>query len=542
MLFDPPITYAQNTRSLLIKCQDDLELKILYENILGKSQTKKGDLRKSWLQLYTTDVKYLKDTQKLVKGSHQLINNPVTDIEKLWASYNDNLGFRDKYEFITFEQFYGMNKSESILQAISMYTLMSPILSLISPILMLLIPFFIIRIKGVSLTIGKYLDELKIIFSKMPLGQLFNLKSSSWDQRIFIMVSIIFYFVQMYQNTVTCYKFYKNTNEMYETLQKLKDYCESTIKSMDKFKNFVDENEMETYTPFVNKMMKHREKLSNMMLAYSKLKSGVFKQMGLKMKYFYEMYCGPDFYITFFYSLGFNEYISNIKILGEMREINQCKFTEEKSSMKNSYYGPLVLVDANESENQLVKNTYSLSKNAIISGPNASGKTTVLKSTMFNFILSQQIGYGFYDSANIVPQDHFHCYINIPDTCSRDSLFQAEVRRCKQILDTMERYPEDKHFCVFDELFSGTNPYEAVASAVGYLSYIHKFSNIKYMLTTHYIDLCNNFKKNKFTTNYTTEKPYTLKKGISKVKGGIKVLKDQKFPEQVLKIAQDMVS
>ena len=40
-----------------------------------------------------------------------------------------------------------------------------------------------------------------------------------------------------------------------------------------------------------------------------------------------------------------------------------------------------------------------------------------------NIILSQQIGYGFYEKAEIKPYDYLHCYLNIPGTSGRDSLF-----------------------------------------------------------------------------------------------------------------------
>ena len=93
------------------------------------------------------------------------------------------------------------------------------------------------------------------------------------------------------------------------------------------------------------------------------------------------------------------------------------------------------------------------------------------------------------------PYDYIHCYINIPDTSSRDSLFQAEVRRCKNILENIEKHKKDRHFCIFDELFSGTNPYEAISSGYGYLKYISKNNKNTFILTTHYIKLCNLFKK-----------------------------------------------
>ena len=53
-------------------------------------------------------------------------------------------------------------------------------------------------------------------------------------------------------------------------------------------------------------------------------------------------------------------------------------------------------------------------------------ETTLLKSTLINLILSQQIGFGFYKSAYINPYKHIHCYINIPDTSGRDSLFPKQ--------------------------------------------------------------------------------------------------------------------
>ena len=76
-------------------------------------------------------------------------------------------------------------------------------------------------------------------------------------------------------------------------------------------------------------------------------------------------------------------------------------------------------------------------KNIMITGPNASGKTTILKSFLINHILSQQIGCGCYDSAEIKCYDYIYSYLNIPDTSGRDSLFQAEARRCKEIIDNI---------------------------------------------------------------------------------------------------------
>ena len=124
-----------------------------------------------------------------------------------------------------------------------------------------------------------------------------------------------------------------------------------------------------------------------------------------------------------------------------------------------------------------------------------------MKSTIINLIFSQQIGYGFYDSGVLNPYKYVHCYINIPDSCSRDSLFQSEARRCKNILNIIEQNQNERHFCVFDELYSGTNPYEAVSNAYAYLRHLINNKNVKVILTTHYLNLCKLFRKNKKIKN-----------------------------------------
>jgi DNA mismatch repair ATPase MutS len=150
-----------------------------------------------------------------------------------------------------------------------------------------------------------------------------------------------------------------------------------------------------------------------------------------------------------------------------------------------------------------VPNMMDLSTNVIITGPNASGKTTQLKTTAINIILSQQFGVGFYEHCSIAPYTHIHSYLNIPDTSGRDSLFQAESRRCKEILDKI-RYTSntERHFCIFDELYSGTNPKEAAKSAHSILKYLSQNANVRFILTTHYVNVCRKFKKSAIVKNY----------------------------------------
>ena len=139
-------------------------------------------------------------------------------------------------------------------------------------------------------------------------------------------------------------------------------------------------------------------------------------------------------------------------------------------------------------------------------------------------------------------------------------MFQAEAKRCKDILEKIGTEPSDKlglnlpstglagatpqrHFCVFDELYSGTNPYEAVGSAYAFLSFLNKNDNINFVLTTHFLDLCRRLEKQEKMNNYHMKievneedfkYTYKMAKGISTIKGGVKVLKDLDYPQEII--------
>jgi DNA mismatch repair ATPase MutS len=164
-----------------------------------------------------------------------------------------------------------------------------------------------------------------------------------------------------------------------------------------------------------------------------------------------------------------------------------------------------------------------------------------LKSTLINIILTQQFGCGFYDSGNFAPFNHLHCYLNIPDTSGRDSLFQAEARRCKEILDAISDNKKDTHFCAFDELYSGTNPEEAETSATAFMLYLQKYKNVSTLL--HFVKVCKKLDKVKGIQNckMVTHKnnnkliyTYKFETGISEVKGGINVLSDMNYPQEII--------
>jgi DNA mismatch repair ATPase MutS len=305
------------------------------------------------------------------------------------------------------------------------------------------------------------------------------------------------------------------------------------------------------YGEFYKDIKDNREKLEDFLNVIKNIPKkcltvkNIFK-IGKIMKNFYKIYDSEELDGILNFSFGFNGYLDNLKGLEKNKnKLNFTKFVKDqkktKLRMKNVFHPSI---------KNPIKNSINLNKNRIITGPNAAGKTTILKATILNTIFSQQIGMGYYKKCELSPFNYIHCYINIPDTSGRDSLFQAEARRCKDILDIIRDNPGKKHFCVFDELYSGTNPYEAISSAYGYLKYIIKNENVKFLLTTHFINLCKLLEKEKYIENnhmHTDIKEdvptyhYKIMKGISNVKGGITVLKELDYPSEIITSSRNII-
>jgi hypothetical protein len=556
-IFKLPIFYSKDKMKLPDNIILDLELiktnnsigdpiyKYLFEpkTIFGK------EVLNLFPECYTTDVSFLKDTQTVLKTYKPLTEgeNDYNLINDIWKEVKNDSGFIEKYQYVDWACLDHLNTSAVFLQFMSIYNLASPILSLFIPVLLLIIPFFIIKMRGLDITIEQYITVLKQIAANHAIGKLFTNFNSSAEasQKIYLLVSTGFYFFSIYQNIMVCLRFNSNMIKIQQYLQHFKDYIIYTEKSAENFVNYT--KDLITYSPFVNILKMHVAKLGEFKLKLEKMIMYKFTPyavtgLGHSLACFYELRNNAEYNDAFLYSFGFNGFIDNIEGLIENMQSNflTCaRFTKniKKTKFTDAYYPALMHADP-------VKNSYTLN-NMIITGPNAAGKTTILKTTLINTILAQQCGVGTFSEAVVYPFKFFHCYLNIPDTSGRDSLFQAECRRCKEILDTIkENEKTDTHLCVFDELYSGTNPDEAELSSVAFMEYLIKMKNIKCILTTHFVKICsiletrgnikNYYMDTTITENNDFKYSFKLLKGISEVKGGIKVLKDMNYPSEII--------
>jgi hypothetical protein len=500
-------------------------------------------------EYYTTDIHFLKDNQTLLKEYKKYRDYPPNykNIMDIWNELKIESGFKEKYYYVDWEILDFLNTSEIFLQFISIYNLFSPIFSLMIPIIILIIPFFILRMKGIPLTISEYVDVLKIVAQTNAIGKLFtvNFANISFQEQTYIFISAALYLFSIYQNIMVCIRFNNNMKIIHNNFREIQIYLDDTLQRMNNYLLYADN--LNTHDHFNQNLKTKIQLLENINIKmksispYNLFNICKIQEIGKILKYFYQLHSDKDYDDVIMYSIGFNGYIDCIEGLQNNiieKKINFAEITHDnkKNIFHKSYYA--CLKDLNP-----VKNTIKFNKNLIITGPNASGKTTILKSTVINILLTQQFGCGFYKSAKFTPFKHIHCYLNIPDTSGRDSLFQAEARRCKEIIDSIDVNKKETHFCVFDELYSGTNPEEAETSAVAFMQYLQKYKNVVSMLTTHFVKVCKKLENVKTIQNckMVSEKmnnkikyTYILKKGISEIKGGINVLTEMNYPKEII--------
>ena len=567
-IFQLPITYLDpiHIHPLQESVVSDLELvqinaesSYLYEPLFQPKHEFARKMIPQWKNYITTDVDFLVESQEIIQSLdtyQESIQRTQYDVSysemvEIWKDIKEDPHFLERYSYMEIEILEHANTIPAFLQAITVINMSSPILSFFIPFIMFLMPFIIIKLQGHPITFSIYLSVLKDISRHHFIGKIISSSvSGGFNIRnmVYLLGIVGLYCFQIYQNWLSCSRFYKNIQKINTNIISIKKYVNYSIVSMESMYSIMnDKKSYHTFSVKLKRQLENLKRLNQILIKIQPFYPSFSKigEIGDLLGCYYQIYSKSEYSNALAYSFEFEGYINNL--LGVYDNVVNKRITfatyDNASDLiiKDQYY-PSLLMDASG----YTVNDINLNKNMIITGPNASGKTTYLKTTTLNIIFSQQIGCGFYSSCTICPYTHIHSYLNIPDTSGRDSLFQAESRRCKEIIGAIIQNQEKRHFCIFDELYSGTNPTEATKSAYAFLTYLAKFENVDFILTTHYLDMCERITKEKSVLienwkmvvecmeNGDLEYQYTISPGISKVQGAIKVLRDMDYPLEIL--------
>ncbi len=211
-------------------------------------------------------------------------------------------------------------------------------------------------------------------------------------------------------------------------------------------------------------------------------------------------------------------------------------FHNENSIGYGDFYHPLL--------SDPVPNSGKISNDSIITGSNASGKSTFIKALAVNGILAQTIHTCAVKEFNL----RFSLIITsmaVRDNIAEgDSYFIKEIKSLKRILDKVQ---EATCTCFVDEILKGTNTIERIAASAAVLKYLHSIDCLC-ITASHDIELTNilngqydNYHFREHITDDGIHFDYKLKQGPSQTRNAIKLLDYMNFDSEIVNAAETMV-
>ena len=550
---------------------------------------------------FTSNLEFLKDTQQVILCRNDVSLSDITpekeqQVLDIWNDLVYNPEFLEKYGYLEWDAVKHLNRSSVFLQSLSLLNGVVPIFNLFMSIILAILPFFILSYAGETISLTSYTECLQQIggnnqmFCKMI--SMLDPSNFSPQNAVVFLLMLALYSYQIYQNIVHTERFYQHLSEVCKNLYTIKQFVEGSQQRFELFVKNKPDN-CSTYNLFFMNVENHIHQCNKLYNVLKDVKDPTentlfhqFTHMGEHFRLYYHLYDNEEAKETILFCMNMNGYLDlldaasrhlrlgNVHLASFTKDdiepekninaVNDDENTDDESTqeppvenetgknsnvIKGMYYPSLV------GKQGIVKNDVDLNRHTILTGPNASGKTTFLKAIAINTLLSQQVGLGFYDEYHLTePYKHIHSYLNIPDTSERDSLFEAETRRCKNILEKITHsLSTDTHLCIFDELFSGTNPVDASRSAYSFLKHlcIH-YPNVDFVLTTHYTDICRKIEEEPETDkgsgrqmvnrqmnvveneDHSLTMTYKMISGISEIKGASHILENMGFPDDIV--------
>jgi DNA mismatch repair protein MutS len=133
----------------------------------------------------------------------------------------------------------------------------------------------------------------------------------------------------------------------------------------------------------------------------------------------------------------------------------------------------------------------------MITGPNMSGKSAVLRQTALIVILAQMGSFVPARAADIGIVDKIFTRVGASDNISSgESTFMVEMNETASILNNLS----DRSLVLLDEIGRGTSTYDGVSIAWAIAEYLHEYpkARAKTLFATHYHelnDMCNRFSR-----------------------------------------------
>ena len=262
------------------------------------------------------------------------------------------------------------------------------------------------------------------------------------------------------------------------------------------------------------------------------------------------------------------EFIQAIQLDASLLSKLDCLLSFATLSINNNYCKPNVndsnIIDIKEGrhpviETQLPIGEEYISNNTflnqteqqiiIITGPNMSGKSALLRQTALIVLMAQIGSFVPAKEVNIGYVDKIFTRVGASDNISAgESTFMVEMNEAASILNNIS----DRSLILFDELGRGTSTYDGISIAWAIVEYIHEHYKVKAktLFATHYHEL-NEMEKNftriknfNVSVKELNNKVVFLRKlvlGGSEHSFGIHVAKMAGMPKDIVKRAEQIL-
>lgn len=484
----------------------------------------------------------------LFNSLKESFNNLKNSEDVLWFWKPEDDSFQALYDMVYYKTPFiseYINKSELFLFSTSLYKMfISPGFAILTPILCFLFPYLLLRYMGLNVSLFDIFHLLK--------GTVFSVSFLSNKTATMALVSFIVWFALYGYNIYTICQYSSLTNNVSNIIHRKLKSASDIISISSKILQI---------TQYYPVSIKNNLEIENCNLETEILllnptilaDISMFRNKGCILSTYWKIRSCKDDLAKRIKLIGyFDAYYTIVSYLKEMelKGLRWCYPKYGKSIKVEKMWHPILAEKAVPNDIKFKKNTNTI----LLTGPNAAGKSTFVRTFLVNCLFSQSLGIAFASKWQMKNTYlYLDTFLNVPDSEGYSSLFQAEMFRCEELLNSLRKLKENgnsRAIIALDEVFSSTNFKEGYSAAYAIIKHIaDKYPELICFVTTHFHGLtdlqkitrnkvrnyCLSIDKN---MNYT----FKIKKGVSTEHIALDLLEKKGFSKDILQTARKIYS
>jgi hypothetical protein len=410
-----------------------------------------------------------------------------------------------------------INYIETLLDIYHMYKIFFiPITSILYPISTFVAPYiYLNRYLKMNISFSSYLEIIVQIIKMLCVS------TGNFRTDLIKFISIFFYIgIYLYN----MYQTYEVAYFLYSTKDKLQNKMEGLVKFVNHSLNIMNNVPKNIIEPYFNIRATYEGILINnsMSCIYRIWKDDILKEkLSSLLKTIYA--------VDVIYSIN-NLFLEKDWSVVSYNNV-ETKFWDAKNP---------ILSDTQ------ISNPVSLGRNIIVTGPNAGGKTTYVKTILSNVILGQTLGIAYSIKSQMILYDTVNSFMRVSDVLGNRSYFEAEAEYCLNMINKAKEINVNNKSALFlmDEPMHSTPPIEGMATAYAVIEYLSKLQGITLIITTHFHRLIKleeiypekfiNLSVDAIPMNNKYHFPYKINRGHSYLCIAIELLDIKDFPKDII--------